>query len=329
MPPQETPTRLIKANKHNINGVLLLDKHYGVSSNKAIQIAKHIFSAAKCGHTGTLDPVATGLLPICFGEATKFSSMLLEADKTYEARMKLGFLSSTGDAEGEIHSSALTNKEPNRHECEQTIQRFIGKITQIPPMYSALKHQGKPLYTYARKGEIVERKARDIVIHDIKIKSLAYNELHVIIRCSSGTYIRTLAEDIGKALGCGGAYLTFLRRTAIGEFSLEQAHRLMDMETMNAETLKACLLPIDSFLTALPSVILDKTKALHLIQGRIVSNPQQIGIASGTGLIRLYNEMKQFLGLGEMTAEQTIVAKRLLSNDYLYRDLPQETPSQD
>lgn len=320
---------MIKANRHNINGVLLLDKHHGVSSNKAIQIAKHIFSAAKCGHTGTLDPVATGLLPICFGEATKFSSMLLGADKTYEARMKLGFLSSTGDAEGEIYSSAPINKEPNRHECEQTVQQFSGKITQIPPMYSALKHQGKPLYAYARKGEVVERKARDIVIHDIKIKSLIQNELHVIIRCSSGTYIRTLAEDIGKALGCGGAYLTFLRRTAIGEFSLEQAHRLADMETMNTETLKACLLPIDSFLTALPSVILGKTETLHLIQGRIVSNPQQTGIASETGLIRLYNEMKQFLGLGKITAEQTIISRRLLSNDYLCRSLPQETPSQD
>lgn len=310
---------LAEFNKKNINGILLLDKPYGISSNKAIQIAKHIFSAVKCGHTGTLDPVATGLLPICFGEATKFSSMLLRANKTYQARMKLGFLSTTGDTEGDIHPCAIVDKEPAWHECERALKQFIGKITQTPPMYSALKHRGKPLYAYARSGEVIERKPREIIIHDIRMESLHQNELQINIHCGTGTYIRTLAEDIGKALGCGGAYLTFLRRIAIDRFDISQARSLVELKTSSPSALENCLLPIDSFLVELPSVTLDKTTALHLIQGRIIASPQKIDAMYESRLIRLYNDMQQFLGLGEITPEQQIVAKRLLSNDFLFQ----------
>ncbi|UJP05042.1 MAG: tRNA pseudouridine(55) synthase TruB, partial [Nitrosomonas sp.] len=277
---------MIKSRKQNIHGVLLLDKPYGVSSNKAIQIAKHVFSAVKCGHTGTLDPVAIGLLPVCFGEATKFAGLLLNAGKTYEARIKLGFLSTTGDIEGEIYPTAETMIEPTLNECEQTIKRFIGRIMQIPPMHSALKHEGKPLYAYARKGETIVRKAREIIVHNITIESLENNELQVTIRCGTGTYIRTLAEDIGKALGCGGAYLTFLRRTEIGVFELKQAHSLAKLGALQADALAGCLLPIDSFLTELPSVTLDKHIALHLIQGRAIAYPQQTKAVHDPRLIR-------------------------------------------
>ncbi len=308
---------MIEYHKKPISGILLLDKPLGVSSNKAIQIAKHIFSAAKCGHTGTLDPVATGLLPICFGEATKFASMLLCADKSYQAHIKLGFLSTTGDMEGEIQPTATVEKKPSRQECEQILAQFIGKSLQIPPMHSALKHCGKPLYVYARNNETIERKAREIIIHKIHIESLEHNELCLQIHCGTGTYIRTLAEDIGKALGCGGAYLTALRRTSIGNFEISRAYRLTELEAMDKNRLANCLLPIDSFLAELPPVFLDKTAALHLIQGRIVTHPQDTQEIHEPKLVRLYNDMEQFLGLGELNPERKIIAKRLLSNDHL------------
>lgn len=307
---------MTKPKKQNIHGVLLLDKPYGISSNKAVQIAKYIFSAAKCGHTGTLDPVATGLLPLCFGEATKFSSILLDASKTYYAQLKLGFLSSTGDVEGEILRTEAADKEPSRYECEHVLKQFVGTITQVPPMHSALKYRGKPLYAYARSGETIERQAREITIHNIRIESLMHNELHLSIACGSGTYIRTLAEDIGKALGCGGAYLTALRRTEIGGVDISQAQSLPKLEALDASTLKDCLLPIDSFLTGLPSITLDETSALHLIQGRAVPYSRNDDVSIYPALTRIYDDTQRFLGLGEITAERTIISKRLLSNDY-------------
>lgn len=306
---------LTKPKKRHISGVLLLDKPLGISSNKAIQIAKHLFAATKCGHTGTLDPMATGLLPVCFGEATKFSSILLGANKTYEATLRLGFLSTTGDAEGEISPTSATVPNPALSECEQVLKNFSGDILQIPPMYSALKHQGKPLYAYARNGEVIARPARKITIHGIQIRSLRQNELHLSIQCGTGTYIRTLAEDIGKALGYGGAYLTSLRRTAIDGFDISQAHTLPALEEMDAIARDACLLPVDCLLHAYPAVALDDQSALWLQQGRIIEcQPENRTMAAGE-VIRLYSRQR-FIGLGEITAEQKIMAKRLLSNVY-------------
>lgn len=294
-----------------------MDKPYGISSNKAIQIAKQIYSAAKCGHTGTLDPMATGLLPICFGEATKFSSVLLGAHKIYEATLKLGFLSTTGDAEGEIRQTATALRNITLSECERVLKRFCGNIMQVPPMYSALKHQGKPLYLYARNGEAIERQAREIIIHEIKIKSLIGNELQLNIRCGTGTYIRTLAEDIGKALGCGGAYLTNLRRTAIDCFDLSQAYTISILEVKDSVARDQCLLPIDCFLHTFPAITLDHPAATHLLQGRVVSGPANIDSIPEGNTVRLYNERQQFLGLGKITLEQKIAARRLLSDSHL------------
>ena len=306
---------MTKSKQRNVNGVLLLDKPFGVSSNKAIQIAKHLFSATKCGHTGTLDPMATGLLPVCFGEATKFSSILLGANKTYETTLKLGFLSTTGDAEGEISQASATVPNPTISECERVLQNFIGDILQIPPMYSALKYQGKPLYAYARNGEVIARQARKITIHGIQIRSLQQNELHLSIQCGTGTYIRTLAEDIGKALGCGGAYLISLRRTAIDTFNLSQAHTVTALEEMDTIARDACLLPIDSLLQDYPAVTLDDQSALSLQQGRTIEcQPNSCTITAGE-IVCLYNR-QHFMGLGEITDKKEIMAKRLLSNAY-------------
>ncbi|WP_292993601.1 tRNA pseudouridine(55) synthase TruB [Nitrosomonas sp.] len=316
----EIPLRSpIKPVKRTINGVLLLDKPYGISSNKAVQIVKRVFSAAKCGHTGTLDPMATGLLPLCLGEATKFSSVLLGANKAYEATLRLGFLSTTGDAEGEITQLVPQAGNPTLPQCEQVLQRFIGKTMQVPPMYSALKHQGKPLYVYARNGKNIERPAREIVIHDIQIKSLIGNELQLSIHCGTGTYIRTLAEDIGSALGCGSAYLTQLRRTAIDRFDLSQAQVLSTLEDMNAHEQDAYLLPIDCLLQEFLAVILDEQAALHIVQGQIVASPSDIHHMPEGNTVRLYDHQQQFLGLGEVTSEQKIAAKRMLASSQLLK----------
>lgn len=314
--PPRNPT---KPAKRTINGVLLLDKPYGISSNKAVQIVKRIFFAAKCGHTGTLDPMATGLLPLCLGEATKFSSVLLGANKAYEATLRLGFLSTTGDAEGEITQLASHAENPTLSQCEQVLQRFIGKIMQVPPMYSALKHQGKPLYVYARNGKNIERPAREIIIYGIQIKSLIDNELQLSIQCGTGTYIRTLAEDIGSALGCGGAYLTQLRRTAIDRFDLSQAQTLLALEAMGADDQDKCLLPIDCLLQEFPAVILDKLAALHILQGQIVVSPCDISNMLEGNTVRLYDHQQQFLGLGEIASEQKIAAKRMLASSQLHK----------
>lgn len=308
------PSNTIKSIKRNISGVLLLDKPYGISSNQAVQIAKRIFSAAKCGHTGTLDPMATGLLPLCFGEATKFSSVLLSANKTYEATLRLGFISTTGDAEGEISQFATNVVNPTLLQCEQALKRFIGKTKQVPPMYSALKHQGKPLYVYARNNKVIERPAREVLIHDIQIKSLKDNELQLHIECGTGTYIRTLAEDIGKALGCGGAYLTQLRRTTIDCFDLFQAQALSTLEAMNTIDQDRCLLPVDCLLQKFPAVILNELAARHILQGRIIFSPSDTNNIKPGNPVRLYDHQQQFLGLGEITDKQTIAAKRLLAN---------------
>ena len=305
--------------RREISGVLLLDKPANVSSNQALQIAKRMFAASKAGHTGTLDPMATGLLPICLGEATKFSSVLLGANKTYDATLRLGYVSTTGDAEGEI-SPALTTTDRESQDLKLALpqitlvlQSFIGTIMQQPPMYSALKYQGKPLYRYAREGVVVERRPRQVFIHDLHLQAATNDELRLMVRCGTGTYVRTLAEDIGKALGWGGAYLTNLRRIALDNFDLAQAHTLETIESMSLVQRDQCLLSADSLVHHLPGAILDTPAAASLRQGRAVENyTSERNLMEGEK-VRLYNQEKCFLGLGEITARGEIAPKRLVN----------------
>ncbi|WP_107692423.1 tRNA pseudouridine(55) synthase TruB [Nitrosospira sp. Nsp2] len=301
--------------KREISGVLLLDKPGGISSNQALQIAKRFFCARKAGHTGTLDPMATGLLPICLGDATRFSSALLGADKTYEATLRPGYISTTGDAEGNISVAGgvppqgLKNALP---QVKTVLGGFTGLINQVPPMYSALKHRGKPMYAYAREGMEIERQPREVTIHELRLTAIDDNEISIMVRCGSGTYIRTLAEDIGKALGLGGAYLTALRRTILDDFDLSQAYTLDALEAMSIPERDSRLLPVDALLRGLPAVMLEAPAAAFLRQGRSVAG---VGRANAEGQkIRLYDEKKNFLGLGEVTAGGDIAPKKIVGN---------------
>lgn len=294
-----------KRTKKNINGILLLDKPLGFSSNQALQKVKWLLQAAKAGHTGTLDPLATGLLPLCFGEATKFAHYLTDADKTYIATLKLGVTTTTGDAEGEVLSTQPVNV--SQVQLTQACQQFIGEISQVPPMYSALKHEGKALYEYARAGVEIERKARNVTIFDITLNAFADHVAKISVTCSKGTYIRTLAEDIGNVLGCGG-HLIGLRRTATANYQISQAMTLEQFEALSAEQRMAALQPSDSAVLHLPAVILDADSTYYLQQGQAVWR-------SGTipqGLLRLYTEQHVFLGLGEQQSDGKIAPKRLV-----------------
>lgn len=300
--------------KREVSGILLLDKPGGVSSNRALQIAKRLFGARKAGHTGTLDPMATGLLPICFGDATRFSSALLGANKSYEATLRLGYISTTGDAEGDISVAEgvtchdLKDLAP---QVEMVLKSFIGLITQMPPMYSALKHRGKPMYVYAREGLEIERQPRVVTIHELRLMVIDGDEIRLGVRCGSGTYVRTLAEDIGKALGFGGAYLTALRRTTIDAFDLSQAYTLDTLENMSIRERDSRLLTVDTLLRDLAAVTLEAPAAAALRQGRSVAG---VSKAVEGEKIRLYDEEKNFLGLGEVTAGGDIAPKKILRN---------------
>ena len=287
--------------------MLLLDKPIGYSSNQALQKIKLLYQAAKAGHTGTLDPLATGLLPLCFGEATKFAHFLTDADKVYIATLKFGITTNTGDAEGEV----LSVKDVNfsKMQLEQVCNQFVGVISQIPPMYSALKHEGKAMYEYARAGVEIERAARTITIHNIEINAFDQDVATITVKCSKGTYIRTLAEDIGAQLGCG-AHLIGLRRTATANYQINQAITLEQFEAMSPAQRALLLLPADSAVQHLPEIILDADSTFYLQQGQAIwqsgSVPQ--------GLIRLYNEQHEFLGLGELQSDGKIAPKRLIVN---------------
>ncbi len=288
--------------------MLLLDKPLGFSSNQALQKVKWLFQAAKAGHTGTLDPLATGLLPLCFGEATKFAHYLTDADKTYIATIKLGVTTNTGDAEGEVLATHSVNVSPAQF--AQACAQFVGEISQIPPMYSALKHEGKALYEYARAGVEIERASRLITIHSIQVNSFEYDVANISVSCSKGTYIRTLAEDIGAVLGCG-AHLIGLRRTKTANYSIDQAVTLTQFEAMTLEQRQAALMPMDSAVLHLPAIVLDADSTHYLRQGQAV---WQSGI-SAKGLLRLYNEQQEFLGLGEQDRDGKIAPKRLIINN--------------
>ena len=282
------PTRL------PINGVLLLNKPVGITSNTALQKAKWLLNAKKAGHTGTLDPFADGLLPLCFGEATKFSAYLLEADKHYRAVLQLGATTTTGDPEGEM----LDTREVKvgHEDIRAVLPRFTGEIEQIPPMHSALKHQGRPLYEYARAGIEIDRPPRKIMIRALELVECDPPRVVLDVQCSAGTYIRTLAQDIGAALGCG-AHLTALTRCAAGGFRLEQAHALADLEALDVFQRHALLLPADCLVAHLPAVQLDAVDAAALCQGRSVAHPTE-----HQGLTRIYAVPHAFLGLAEANA---------------------------
>ncbi len=284
---------------------MLLDKPLGFSSNQVLQKVKWLYQAAKAGHTGTLDPLATGLLPICLGEATKFAQYVTDADKTYLATIKLGVTTNTGDAEGEVLSTAVVNV--NKTQFVQACQQFVGEISQIPPMYSALKHEGKPLYAYAREGVNIGRQARLITIKNIVLNEFLDDVAQITVTCSKGTYIRTLAEDIGVTLGCG-AHLIGLRRTETAGYVLSQAIAIEQLETLSIEVRDALLLPVDSAIEGLPVVTLNADAAYFIMQGQSVWMAGKIPNSD----LRLYDEKNSFLGLGFLQDDGKIAPKRLM-----------------
>lgn len=295
--------------KRDIHGVLLLDKPLGYSSNQALQKVKWLFQAAKAGHTGTLDPLATGVLPICFGEATKFAQRLTDADKTYIAHLKLGVTTDTGDAEGTVVSQ--TDVQVSEQAFHNVCQRFMGEITQIPPMYSALKVDGKPLYDYAREGVEIERTPRQVTIFSLNVHEFSGGTAVIEVRCSKGTYIRTLAEDIGQALGCG-AHLTALRRTETAGFHINECITLEALERTLAEDFTAgatLLQAMDRPLTALPKVVLSEVLAKRLVLGQRIKCEQALPM----GEVRAYDAHDQFLGLAEHAGYQVLAPKRIIS----------------
>lgn len=289
--------------RREVHGVLLLDKPLGLSSNDALVRAKRMLRALKAGHTGTLDPLATGLLPLCFGEATKFSQDLLEADKTYEAAVRLGIRTATGDAEGEVIAERAVTCDADA--LRVAIARFTGEIEQVPPMHSALKKDGKPLYEYARAGQTVERAARRVTIHEIALLDCGLPQAPTFtmrVTCSKGTYIRTLAEDIGEALGCG-AHLTGLRRTAVGDLSLDGAVTLEQIDAHDDAARPAMLAPVDALLQRCAPVTLDEAAAGRFLQGqRIAQRDLPAGTALAEGeLARVYGgEPQRLLGVARM-----------------------------
>lgn len=300
--------------KRKINGVLLLNKPKHISSNRALQVVKRFYQASKAGHAGTLDPMASGLLTVCFGEATKFSSMLLNADKTYLATLKLGYISTTGDAEGEIRlvSDRFENQvKLEFFQVQKILNTFLGKTNQIAPLYSALKLNGKPLYHYARANIPVERKVREINIYDINLLKCENDELMIRVRCSSGTYIRTLAEDIGKAIGWGGAYLIELCRSKVGSFCLDQAYGLDQFQGDISAQHDLLLQPVDSLLQGYHSIQLNENQASLLFHGQTISGESLHEWPTGER-VKLYSSHGIFLGIGEVILADRIAPKRLV-----------------
>ena len=292
--------------KRPLNGVLMLDKVPGASSNAALQQAKRLYQAAKAGHAGTLDPLATGLLPILFGEATKFSSDLLEADKSYAAEIQLGVSTTTADAEGEAIAERAVSVTPD--ELAAALLHFSGSILQTPPLYSALKHGGKPLYAYARAGIQIEREPRRVTIHALNLQWFEGERLALSVTCSKGTYIRSIAHDLGEMLGCG-AHLAALRRTAVGRFGLDCAHTLANLEAMPAAERDECLLPVDALLQNLPEAHLAPAQQARFVQGQPVpwDGPPQ-------ARVRVYGAGGALLGVGEADADGTISPKRVIAS---------------
>lgn len=292
-----------------VSGVLLLDKPGGLTSNQALQTARRLFNAAKAGHTGTLDPLASGLLPLCFGEATKVSRFLLGADKGYRARLRLGVTTSTGDSTGEVLRERPVTVE--RAHLQAVLQAHTGELQQVPSMYSALKHDGERLYTLARRGETVEREARTVYITQLELREFAETELELDVDCSKGTYVRSLAEDIGEALGCG-AHLTALRRLRVGHLQLSQAMTLDTLEALAADqaALDACLTPLAEALAHLPRHLVSDAEAEHLRHGQALAAPA----GTAEGWLAVFSVRRDFLGMVERVGGQ-LLPRRLVRQD--------------
>jgi tRNA pseudouridine55 synthase len=287
-----------------VSGVLLIDKPVGPSSNAVLQRAKRLLGARRAGHTGTLDPLAGGLLVIALGEATKFSGGVLDADKSYRALLKLGERTETGDAEGPVLSRAEVNV--TRNELLAALERYRGEIEQLPPLYAAIKHRGRPLYEYARRGEHVARTARRVAIRRLELEKFEGDTVGLFVECSKGTYIRVLAEDIGTALGCG-AHLAALERTAVGPFELEQSIKLQAFEAISPAERRDRLLPLEALLQSWPHLTLEAPLAAKFRQGRAIS----VGAASGG--VAVFGQDGNFLGTGQVDTSGTLQPKRLLA----------------
>ncbi|WP_120511623.1 tRNA pseudouridine(55) synthase TruB [Photobacterium salinisoli] len=302
-----------------VDGVLLLDKPGGITSNDALQKVKRIFFAEKAGHTGALDPLATGMLPICLGEATKFSQFLLDSDKRYRVIAKLGERTNTSDSDGEVVETREVKVD--RGLLERCIAKFRGTTKQIPSMFSALKYQGRPLYEYAREGKEVPREARDITVYEISLLRFSDNEVEMEVHCSKGTYIRTIVDDLGEMLGCG-AHVTYLRRIGVSKYPLDKMVTLEQLEALleqareqdiqPKELLDPLLLPTDSAVQDLPEVNLLPGVASYVLNGQ----PVQAGRVPDAGtLVRLTaGEQRDFIGVGEINAENMVAPKRVLAN---------------
>ena len=305
---------MARRNFRKLNGILLLDKSLGASSNRVLQDARFLYQAAKAGHTGSLDPLASGMLPVCFGEATKVSAFLLDADKCYVTTAQLGAMSETGDAEGTLFDQKPV-PEFTEAEIEAVLEPFRGPIQQIPPMYSALKKDGQPLYKLARQGVEVERKSRPVTIHELTLKGRTADTLSLQVRCSKGTYIRTLVEDIGKALGCG-AYVSMLRRTEVSPFNDLPMHTLDTLrdsfEQGGLAALDEYLLPLDRALPHLPMLTVTDGDLERLRQGQKLSLSSFFDKNAELGMIRVYSATGVFAGLCEVT-ESALKPKRLLA----------------
>jgi tRNA pseudouridine55 synthase len=296
-----------------IDGILVLDKPEGMSSNRALQVVKRLYGAAKAGHTGSLDPLATGVLPLCFGEATKFSQFLLDADKAYQSTFVLGTATDTGDAEGQVLQT-LDTGPISQPQVAAALEAFRGEIEQTPSMFSAIKHQGQPLYKLARQGVEVERKVRRVVIKKLELLAFragARAEVDIYLECSKGTYVRSIAEDLGRALGCG-AHVASLRRSRAGPFDLADSVSLGTLEALKANgqeaQMDALLLPADAAVEALPLVRLSESGGFYIRQGQ----PVQVPNAPRDGMVRVALESGEFLGVGEILDEGRVAPRRLI-----------------
>ncbi|WP_375170964.1 tRNA pseudouridine(55) synthase TruB [Marinobacter sp.] len=297
----------------DVNGILVIDKPQGVTSNGILQQVKRLYGAAKAGHTGALDPLATGVLPLCFGEATKFSQMMLDSDKAYIATARLGVRTETGDSEGAVVEEKPVPAELSAEALEPLLDRFRGDIQQVPSMYSALKHKGRPLYEYAREGIKVERPARPVTIYQLDLLAVRANEIDLAVSCTKGTYIRSLVEDIGEALGCG-AHVTALRRTMASGFTLDHVHKVPDLEAKRelGESLDGLLVAPDAALSMFPEVQLAGPSLVSILNGQ----PVRITGQSLEGFVRVYGS-KGFVGLAEAITDGEavqLVPRRLVKN---------------
>lgn len=296
-----------------LDGLLLLDKPLGVTSNGILQRVRKLFGAQKAGHTGSLDPLASGVLPICFGEATKFSSYGLEADKAYLATGTLGVRTETGDAEGGVVTQTAVSESINERLLGDVLRQFTGTVHQVPSMYSALKYQGRPLYEYARKGVDVPREGRNIQIHELKLLSFSSETFDIYIRCSKGTYIRTLVEDIGENLGVG-AHVSALRRVQSGPYLIDSCKTVEELEALisriDSSGFESLLLGVDSLVAHLPSISLGNAESGSILQGQTV----RMSALGSPGTYRLYSNVEKFLGIGTLDECGEVKPKRLISS---------------